>query len=749
MKKNIFLAILFPLFCFQFSFSSAKPVNIEVARHVAETLLGKQVVDATPVQFTHIYLFKGADDKGFALIAADNCVRPILAYSSFSTFSFPLPAHVAAWIEGYNHEISALVDAGIEPSSEVQALWENPVRRKNDDGVEPLLTTTWNQEPYYNSLCPYDSIDSAYCITGCVATAMAQIMNYWQWPTVGFASHSYLSTHGILSADFGATTYRWDLMPNSLNAFSDSAAVDAVATLMYHAGVAVDMMYSPTWSGAYSLSNGYLSYPCAENALKTYFRYNTMLQGLSKNFFSDTEWDAILRAELDALHPVYYSGSDENDSGHAFVIDGYDSLGLFHVNWGWGGYYDAFYTIDSLSPGITLGTPYCTYNQYNAAICGIYPSEQTNDTLLTINIASRDSTLGTVLGNGTYHPGDTVTIQMQAEEGCRYVQMASGKHRIPISFLANSNFSDTAIFERIEGDTIGYSDDRNVETWCDDYSHTTEWAIRIPSSMRRGHQIEEVQLYYVVPGDHILNIYQGDSIDTSALVYTKVYSLEGEEGWRTLALDSTLTFNRFQTIWISISKTDTAIKYPLACATYCGNIDGSWYHFPWSWEPYTQHDVNFTWMVRAILDPRDRFHVAASPNDINYGDVTGMGYYTPGDTVTLNALPRNGYQFTSWGNGDTENPLHFVITRDTAFIAYFEPLNGIEDIENTELRIEISGLTITVTLPESIPSAALYDIQGRELSRLTSHVSHFTLPAAGVYLLKSVGCPARKIVITK
>jgi hypothetical protein len=156
-----------------------------------------------------------------------------------------------------------------------------------------------------------------------------------------------------------------------------------------------------------------------------------------------------------------------------------------------------------------------------------------------------------------------------------------------------------------------------------------------------------------------------------------------------------------------------------------------------------------TWLIRAIVTSVAQVHLAVSPNDIYMGDVYGGGFYWPGDNVIINALPKNGYQFSYWSDGSTDNPLTFTITCDTTFIAFFEPMNGIEDIENTELKIETSGLTITVTLPEGIPSAALYDIQGRELSRFTSQTSHFTLPAAGVYLLKTVGYPARKIVITK
>ena len=724
----------------------AKPVNIGRASDVASRFFPG--VDLQVVEMENIYVFSPVSGQGFVLVAADDCVRPVLAYSYSGRFDAQnMPPHVAAWIDGYNREVASLVAAGIAPSAEVQALWENTLSRKSDVSVDPLLTTRWAQRPYYNLYCPYDSVDSAYSVTGCVATAMAQIMRYWQYPETGWNSHSYIHpNYGVLSADFGSTHYRWNQMPDTLNVLCDSLEIDAVATLMYQAGVSVNMSYSPRGSGAYSLSEGGLGNPCAENAMKTYFRYNPMLYGLNKSFFSDAEWHSMLYDELDAARPVFYTGADFAAGGHAFVLDGYDTLGMFHVNWGWGGYYDGFYTIDSLSPGAGSlgGEPI-----YNTALFDVYPAPTSTDTVVTINFVSNRPECGSVVGSGTYHLYDTVTILPQASQGCRYLHMSTGWCNVPVTFLAVHDISDTVFFDYIEGDTVGYCYSTPVQSWRDDYGTTTEWGIRIPPVMRHARQLTAVQLYYLVEGDHTLNIYLGDSINGATPVYSGVYSLSGEAGWRLLELDSVLTFNRSQILWITISQTETNVSYPLACDSYCGNSDGSWYHLPDGWQTYDRQGVYYTWMIRAVFDSREWYNVAASPNDINAGDVMGMGPYAPGDVVTLHALPHNGYQFSYWSNGSTDNPLDFIITCDTTFIAFFEPITGIEDIESSELKIEISGLTLTVTLPAGIPSASLYDIQGRELSRLTSHVSQFTLPVVGIYLLKSVGCPARKIVITK
>lgn len=601
----------------------AKPVDKISSANLATRILNKAVLDVTPEQFTGCYLYVGADGKGFVLLAADDRVRPVLAYSmngewpmeSDNQASVQLPAHVAAWINGYQREMASVIEAGAAPSEKVKEewkRWETAVSQgKNTTSVAPLLTSRWSQNPPYNNHCPYDAASSSHAVTGCVATAMSQVMRYWQWPEVGYSSHSYTwSSYGTISANFDSTYYHWDLMPDTLSFANSSEEIDAVATLMYHAGVAVEMMYSPNGSGAYSFSTGELDFPSAENALKTYFRYNPMLVSHHKGEYSDTEWDAMMRAELDAGRPVLYGAAEPYmRSGHAFVIDGYDNMGMFHVNWGWGGRLDAWYTIDSLAPGAGSlgGTPYYRFTGTADALFEVYPYTNPSNTPSTVSLVSNNTSLGTVTGSGVYQPYDTVNVEAQAAEGCRYLRMASGNHNIPFSFLAlGQDYIDTAIFERITGNVVGYCYDTYAEDQPYSEAGVLEWGIRIPAVMRQGEKLSAVQLYYLAPGDHTVSIYEGENLDGANPVYIKNFTLSGgQQGWRTLELDSALTFDPDQTIWITICYVATSVwDSPVAASTYCGNPDGSWYRFSsscTSWGIYHPIGGYYTWMLRAVL----------------------------------------------------------------------------------------------------------------------------------------------------
>ncbi|HMN06104.1 MAG TPA: C10 family peptidase [Flavobacteriales bacterium] len=305
--------------------------------------------------------------QGFVIVSGDDLVLPILGYSTEGGFpTGELRYDVADWLEAYAIQIQAAIAGGNQQASEVAMAWQQLQEDDADrdaDAVQPLVQTKWDQSPYVNAQCPGGSV------TGCVATAMAQVMKYHNHPAQGQGFHSYnANNYGTLSANFGATTYNWSAMPNIVN-----SANSAVATLMYHCGVGVEMNYSPQVSGAYVISSYTPIQHCAEYALRTYFGYDQGMQGKMRASFSESQWVNMLKAELDGSRPIVYAGVGSG-GGHCFVLDGYDNNNKFHVNWGWGGQADGYFTISNLDPS-SIGTGGGTggFNSDQHAIFGLKP----------------------------------------------------------------------------------------------------------------------------------------------------------------------------------------------------------------------------------------------------------------------------------------------------------------------------------------------------------------------------------------
>lgn len=338
-----------------------------------------------------IYVFNAGTNNGFVLIAGDDNSVPVLGYSITGSFDKDnMPPNFRKWIEGYRQELEHIIANNIEAAPETKDQWAKLIQgssteNKSTNAVNPLVSTTWNQSPYYNALCPGGSV------TGCVATAMAQIMNFWEHPVQGSGFHSYNEDdYGTLSANFGGTTYQWSSMPNNV-----SSPNSAVATLMYHCGVSVDMNYSPQSSGAYVISSQSPVTHCSEYAFTTYFGYDNSVQGKERANYSSSSWIQLLKTELNAGRPIEYAGFGTG-GGHAFVCDGYDNNDYFHFNWGWGGAYDGYFLVDALNPsGTGTGGGTGGYNSYQQVVIGIKPptSSQNTDLKLYDNLILSASSL--------------------------------------------------------------------------------------------------------------------------------------------------------------------------------------------------------------------------------------------------------------------------------------------------------------------------------------------------------------------
>ena len=398
MKKILFLVFSVILLS---DLALATPVDSTEARSLAQTFYRlKFPGQALPVfenlspsvGVEHFYIFNNVNGPGFVLVSGDDCAVPILGYSGANNGKDgELPDNIRSWFGFYDGTIGAAVQNGAVATPDIAEQW-NRLRAgylpepQSVTTVSPLIATTWDQSAPFNNLCPGTGTDKT--IVGCVATAMAQLMKYYNWPTTGTGSYSYLCNDGTynfgtLSANFGATTYDWN---NMLNSYPDANSgnaqqQNAVATLMYHCGVAVNMHYTPTFSGAYTTdveiaNSTYPNYPTAEKALKNYFDYSSSLIGRAKSSYSDAQWISMLKSDLDNSHPLIYDGTDQNEQGgHCFVCDGYDNTNNFHFNWGWRGWYDGYFALSNMTPvsgGAGGGNYDYSYNQ--TAIFGAVPN---------------------------------------------------------------------------------------------------------------------------------------------------------------------------------------------------------------------------------------------------------------------------------------------------------------------------------------------------------------------------------------
>lgn len=331
----------------------AQTVSVDVAKQKAEAFIRQDAGTRASLSLTHsytsaqgdetyYYVFNKGDEQGFIIMGGDEAAQEILGYSDKGAFDYDkMPDNMRWWLSQYDLQISHAI-------REVKAgrlIVSKDVRTRTEgrSDVGPLLKTEWNQDAPYNSQIP--SYADGYTgqsalATGCVATAGAQVMKYYNYPTSGVGSNSYLGIgQYTFSADFGATTYDWANMKNTYvkDTYTGTAADIAVGTLMYHVGVATKMDYGQIGSGGSGTSTTKLGLALINN-----FKYDKSMVYEERKNYTDSEWEDMVYNELHADRPVIYDGRklQENGTttGHCFVCDGYKaSDNTFYINWGWGG----------------------------------------------------------------------------------------------------------------------------------------------------------------------------------------------------------------------------------------------------------------------------------------------------------------------------------------------------------------------------------------------------------------------------
>lgn len=383
MKRLYLLSLLIMLFVSTSALAS--PRTFSQAKAIAErkaALLGIKIDKkaaakapsmngGTTTAVSPYYVFPFGENKGFAIVSGDDDMPEIVGYADHGTYDANnMPAAMAAFLNNYRATIEAMKQgnaSAIKNIAEAKALRANNTRATT--AVSPLLgDIKWNQSEPYNNMCPkYD--DTNLSATGCVATAMAQVMMYWKYPNELKADiQGYkTSTHELtVAGELKGQKYDWDnMLPTYTNNNYTQTQADAVAKLMLHCGKAVEMDYGEE-SGAI----------VTPGRLAKYFGYDSdLMLDLMRSCFTLAEWTAIIDKELQAKRPILYSGRTTN-GGHQFVCDGSDGNGLYHINWGWGGYQDGYFDITILNPGqggIGAGNVTDGYNRYCDMIIGIQP----------------------------------------------------------------------------------------------------------------------------------------------------------------------------------------------------------------------------------------------------------------------------------------------------------------------------------------------------------------------------------------
>ena len=376
MKKNTIISVLIALSLSSLNAIARDRSIIEMKQIAAKTMNARKMINVDDIKIANetrnLAVFT-SNNGGTVIVSKNDEREAVIGYSDSKYDPENLPCGFQWWLKAM--EASLRSTRNNLPSKATI-----PMGLPNS--VQPLVPYTWNQDSPYNSMCPNGSK------VGCVAVAMGQVIASHNFPSQGQSSNSYYSNGTLLSVDFGSTTYDWNAIR--------SGNTSEIAKLLYHCGVATNMEYGSGISTTYT----YL----VRNAVVNYFRYKSDAVFVSRSNFTDSQWTNLLFSNLAQGNAVVYRGTEDSaagSSGHSFVIDGYDSSGNVHVNWGWGGMMDGYFDL------ATMQTQFSGSYSYNhQMVCNIIPGEQQKpdeDNLFLI-----------------YDLGDKGTVKLVAEPGSSY-----------------------------------------------------------------------------------------------------------------------------------------------------------------------------------------------------------------------------------------------------------------------------------------------------------------------------------------
>ncbi len=662
--------------------------------------------------YSEFYIFNNEGGKGFVIIAADDCVTPILGYSYDNNFAAEnLPPNLKGWLDGYAEQIRIAVDMRATVSDEIRADWEclrqgRNLPIKSETAVDHLLSTTWGQGDYYNLLCPEDNSSQygGHALTGCAATAMAQILKFWEYPndahSVGWHEYEH-PVYGTLGAYYGydGGSYYWNFMPNQLNFSTPLNQKQAVASLMYHCGVSVEMNYGPNESSAYTTA--------AEIAFRAFFDYNNATLVMKSSYDTDMQWINLLKNELDNGRPIFYAGS--GTGGHAFVCEGYNNSNYFYFNWGWSGQANGHFPVSSLTPLTTDGYQYYqhdySYNQQ--AIIGIEPGGTNNYHLLGMNddiklngyygnmycfdtqiqeITTEVYNWGNTAFNGSLcavvFDGEGLYItESESINNCQIPSMQSSG-QLSFTFSESLNILSCKAYVGI------YSIENNQYSLVSTYGMHQN-----PSEFYNYYTFSEdvVELYLYSNIEYSPSpIAQNSAISVTANIINDdpnssfngyfaaaLYDLDGElkQILATLYEENGLQPGYYYTNTLNFSCPSVTVPAGTYYLTIIQQPEGSdnWYPLL-NWEDCVNPE--FVNPIRVEVFSPTTYTITATANPSNGGTITGQGDYFESETCTLTATANSGYTFVNWTENGTQvstNPYYtFTVTGNRSMVANFQ-----------------------------------------------------------------------------
>ncbi len=510
---------------------TAAPVTRQDAKKIAAEFMAQHGMKLSTMPMTHraprknvasqddyYYIFNSEDGKGYVIISGDDSTEQVLGYSDEGAFDANnIPESMQAWLDWYAKAIQIVEENNAQPGASPAKAPRKISSAKR--AISPLLKSKWNQGGPYNILVPFTvddngNLTTSHCATGCVATALAQVMYYHRWPEKTIAripSHTTIGEQKIPYLKLG-TPIKWDLMQDTYDGTHNTPQDTAVAELMLYVGQALKMGYGPS-SGAGHGHN-------VPELLKKYFDYDDGGWCASRGDYTLEEWEDLLYSELDENRPVSGSGG-----GHAYVVDGYDGNGLFHVNWGWGGSSDGYFLIDIMNPGdgrgIGAGTVDGGYPVGNMMINikpndGVEGREYPRPSFLWTKVS--ESNVETSVVNWTGDPTYIVTGLAYQDQDGELVILGSTKRNLHNeNILYNYSFPTTGLrrgtwkltpVTRVESDP----------TWHPHFNLETKW---VEATVIRPGQVE-LTMHDPVDGLSVDSVYVTGSLRRNDRQYVNV-----------------------------------------------------------------------------------------------------------------------------------------------------------------------------------------------------------------------------------